>query len=246
MINNTLIESMIQNNPIALIIEKNFYKQGKYEALFAYEKRPSIKDFRTSEETRNKYFLNLGVILKDDYPFKISDRYSKILDIKKSPVVSGIINLNIDGILKLEDPSNIIDLEGNISWLYCSTCGMDKSMESVINNQDEIVCIGCNNNILKPSIPFQGQDIAEWDYRDSWMLLNGCESLVVLSTEIISPITYSFIEIATKRNKEIYIAKETGNKYEDLDADMTNVNFLDYSVDAFLDIMIESLGNKIL
>ena len=78
-----------------------------------------------------------------------------------------MINLNIGGILKLNDPRNVIDLEGNINWMYCSTCGMDKRMESIINNQDDFSCVSCRNNILKPSIPFKGQDISQWDLKDS-------------------------------------------------------------------------------
>ena len=241
-----LIDDLIEYNQIVLIIEKNFFENGKYEILFDYETRPSIKDFRSNEESRNQYFSHISHILKDDYPFAVSDRYRRILEIKKSQSISGIINLNIDGILKLEDPQNIIDLEGNISWLYCSTCGMDKSMESVIKNQDAVSCSGCKDNVLKPSIPFKGQDIAEWDYRDSWMLLNRCENLIILAQDRISPITYSFIEIVVKRNKAIHIISETSNKYEDLHVDMSSVNFIDYSIDNFLDIMIKSLENQVI
>ena len=157
-----------------------------------------------------------------------------------------MINLNIGGILKLNDPRNVIDLEGNINWMYCSTCGMDKSMESVVKNQDDITCISCRSNILKPSMPFKGQDIAQWDLRDSWMLLNKCDNLTILVADQISPMTYSFIEIVRKRNKEIYIVDQSGEKYENMHSNMINLNFINYSIDNFLHIMIESLNNKII
>lgn len=241
-----LIEDLSQFNQIALIIEKNFYEEGKFEVLFSYEKRPSIKDFRTNEKIRNEYFDNIIHILKDEYPFTVSSRYQRILEIKKSPNVVGIINLNIDGILTLNNPQNVIDLEGNINWVYCSTCGMDKSMESVVKNQDDITCISCRSNILKPSMPFKGQDIAQWDLRDSWMLLNKCDNLTILVADQISPMTYSFIEIVRKRNKEIYIVDQSGEKYENMHSNMINLNFINYSIDNFLHIMIESLNNKII
>ena len=46
-----LIDDLIEYNQIVLIIEKNFFENGKYEILFDYETRPSIKDFRSNEDT---------------------------------------------------------------------------------------------------------------------------------------------------------------------------------------------------
>ena len=241
-----LNEDISRFEQTALIIEKNFYEQGKFEKLLSYENRPLIKDFRNNEQTRNEYFASITHILKDHYPFPLSDRYKKILQIKKSHHILGVINLNIDGILKLNDPQNVIDLEGNISWMYCSNCGMDISTESFINNQGRFSCMACQKNIVKPSIPFKGQEIAQWDLRDSWMMLNACDSLIVLVDDYITPLTYSFIEIVLKRDKEVRIISESDINYENIDFDTTNINFINYSIDNFLDIMIESLSNRII
>ena len=241
-----LSEDIAHFEQTALIIEKNFYEEGRYEKLLSYENRPLIKDFRNNEETRNKYFASITHLLKDNYPFAISDRYKKILQIKKSQHILGVINLNIDGILKLNDSQNVIDLEGNISWMYCSTCGMDISTESFINNQGSFSCISCKKNIVKPSIPFRGQEIAQWDLRDSWMMLNACDSLIVLVDDYISPITYSFIEIVLKRDEQVRIISESDINYENVDFDTININFINYSIDDFLDIMIESLSSRII
>tara|TARA_B100000959_G_scaffold275233_1_gene328319 strand:+ start:462 stop:1202 length:741 start_codon:yes stop_codon:yes gene_type:complete len=241
-----LSEDIAHFEQTALIIEKNFYEEGRYEKLLSYENRPLIKDFRNDEETRNKYFAGITHLLKDNYPFAISDRYKKILQIKKSQHILGVINLNIDGILKVNDPQNVIDLEGNISWMYCSTCGMDISTESFIKNQGSFSCISCKKNIVKPSIPFRGQEIAQWDLRDSWMMLNACDSLIVLVDDYISPITYSFIEIVLKRDEQVRIISESDMNYENVDFDTININFINYSIDDFLDIMIESLSSRII
>ena len=77
-------------------------------------------------------------------------------------------------------------------------------------------------------------------------MLNECDNLIILADDQISPITYSFIEIVRKRNKEVYIVGQSSAKYESMYSDVVNLNFINYSIDNFLHIMIESLNNKII
>ena len=75
----------------------------------------------------------------------MSSNYKKILNIEKAKEIIGIINLNIDGLLKLNGAQKLIELEGNISWFYCSECGLDKDVDLIINDQSEFLCNSCNN-----------------------------------------------------------------------------------------------------
>ena len=78
--------------------------------------------------------------------------------------------MNIDGILKLNGAKNVIDLEGNLNWLYCSKqCGMETSMESFANNQDDVLCSNCKDNSLKINLPFNGQEPSQWIFKDCWV-----------------------------------------------------------------------------
>ena len=90
---------------------------------------------------------------------------------------------------------NVIDLEGNLNWLYCSQCGMETSMESFANNQDDVLCSNCKDNSLKINLPFNGQEPSQWDLKDCWVLLNSCDLLILLVENFISPITFSYIEL---------------------------------------------------
>jgi hypothetical protein len=78
------------------------------------------------------------------------------------------------------------------------------------------------------------------------MMLNACDSLIVLVDDYISPITYSFIEIVLKRDEQVRIISESDINYENVDFDTININFINYSIDDFLDIMIESLSSRII
>jgi len=77
-------------------------------------------------------------------------------------------------------------------------------------------------------------------------MLNACDSLIVLVDDYISPITYSFIEIVLKRDEQVRIISESDINYENVDFDTININFINYSIDDFLDIMIESLSSRII
>ncbi len=239
MIKSILQEYILNSNNIAIIIEKNIYRDGEIEKMFDFEKRPHMSEYRNSSEIRDYFHKYTKKNLKKNFPFKPNNIYKKILKLDTSSSVRGIINMNIDGILKLNGAKNVIDLEGNLNWLYCSQCGMETSMESFANNQDDVLCSNCKDNSLKINLPFNGQEPSQWDLKDCWVLLNSCDLLILLVENFISPITFSYIELVKNRLDRIII---TGNLI-----DFTMGNTPEFFSDShyicsnndFLDILLE-------
>ncbi len=239
-----LEQYILDSKKIAIIVEKNLFLDGKIERLFLPNNRPHINEYRKSKEIRESYQKFMKENLLSEYPFEINSIYKKILKLDVNPLVQGIINLNIDGILKKNNAKNVIDLEGNINWLYCSNCGSESSMESFVLNQDEIICKNCNDNSLKVNIPFNGQEPSQWDFKDSWMLMNSCDCLIILTADFISPITFSFIDMVTKKhNKVIFSGNLIDFRQGNTPAFFSDSHFIS-SIDDFLDIILELINNR--
>lgn len=177
---------------------------------------------------------------------QLSSNYKKLLNLEKCKEILSIINLNIDGLLKLNGAQKLIELEGNISWFYCSECGMDKDTNIIINNPDEYICNSCTKNVLKPSIPFLGQEFSQWDLKDSWMMLNSCEILIIFADNFLSPVTISFIDIVEKRSKEVLIVCSEGLNSEQLDFPSNSINFIYESNELYIDSLIDKLGDNLI
>ncbi|NSX01080.1 hypothetical protein CL640_004825 [bacterium] len=227
-------------------MEKNFYKDGQLETLLSYELRPEIKKFRSDENVRNSFLKDFIKVFEQIGLLELSSNYKKVLQIEKAKEILGVINLNIDGLLKLNGAQKLIELEGNISWFYCSQCGMDKDSQLIVQNKDEFVCNSCRKNILKPSIPFIGQEFSQWDMKDSWMMLNSCDNLIIFADNFLSPVTISFIHIVEKRMKNIKIICSESLNYDTFDFSSNNVDFIYESNEFFLDSLIETYGDSII
>jgi len=227
-------------------LEKNFYKDGQLEMLLSYELRPEIKKFRSDENVRNSFLKDFIKVFEQIGLLELSSNYKKVLQIEKAKEILGVINLNIDGLLKLNGAQKLIELEGNISWFYCSQCGMDKDSQLIVQNKDEFVCNSCRKNILKPSIPFIGQEFSQWDMKDSWMMLNSCDNLIIFADNFLSPVTISFIHIVEKRMKNIKIICSESLNYDTFDFSSNNVDFIYESNEFFLDSLIETYGDSII
>ena len=243
--NNSTLQSIANSDDIVILLDKNFFESGRYEKLLSYETRPEINSFRAENSVREGFINNFIAALSGNYPFEISSNYKKILEIEKVNQVIGVINLNIDGLLRQNGAQKLIELEGNICWFYCSNCGMDKETESIINSKDNYICNGCNDNVLKPSIPFLGQEFSQWDLKDSWMVLNKCQNLVIFSDTFLSPVTISFIDIVSQRSKKTFIVS---NKLLDdsmLKFPEGETHFITSGVDSALDLMMDIFGNKL-
>ncbi len=234
---------MIKNTVI--LLEKNFYEDGKLEKLLSYELRPNIKEFRRYNEVRKNFVKDFAEKLNSMGSLKLSSNYKKILNIEKAKEIIGIINLNIDGLLKLNGAQKLIELEGNISWFYCSECGMDKDVNLIINDQSEFLCNSCNKNILKPSIPFVGQEFSQWDLKDSWMMLNSCDNFIIFADNFLSPVTISFIDIVEKRSKNIFIICSDSLNSASYDFSSTDIKFVYESNEVYLDSLIEKFGDSL-
>jgi NAD-dependent SIR2 family protein deacetylase len=227
-------------------LEKNFYKDGQLEMLLSYELRPEIKKFRSDENIRNSFLEDFIKVFEQIGLLELSSNYKKVLQIEKAKEILGVINLNIDGLLKLNGAQKLIELEGNISWFYCSQCGMDKDSQLIVQNKDEFVCNSCQKNILKPSIPFIGQEFSQWDMKDSWMMLNSCDNLIIFADNFLSPVTISFIDIVEKRMKNIKIICSESLNYDTFDFSSNNVDFIYESNEFFLDSLVETYGGSII
>ena len=214
--------------------------------LLSYELRPEIKKFRSDENVRNSFLKDFIKVFEQIGLLELSSNYKKVLQIEKAKEVLGVINLNIDGLLKLNGAQKLIELEGNISWFYCSQCGMDKDSQLIVQNKDEFVCNSCQKNILKPSIPFIGQEFSQWDMKDSWMMLNSCDNLIIFADNFLSPVTISFIHIVEKRMKNIKIICSESLNYDTFDFSPNNVDFIYESNEFFLDSLIETYGDSII
>lgn len=214
--------------------------------LLSYELRPEIKKFRSDENVRNSFLKDFIKVFEQIGLLELSSNYKKVLQIEKAKEILGVINLNIDGLLKLNGAQKLIELEGNISWFYCSQCGMDKDSQLIVQNKDEFVCNSCRKNILKPSIPFIGQEFSQWDMKDSWMMLNSCDNLIIFADNFLSPVTISFIHIVEKRMKNIKIICSESLNYDTFDFSSNNVDFIYESNEFFLDSLIETYGDSII
>ena len=214
--------------------------------LLSYELRPEIKKFRSDENIRNSFLEDFIKVFEQIGLLELSSNYKKVLQIEKAKEILGVINLNIDGLLKLNGAQKLIELEGNISWFYCSQCGMDKDSQLIVQNKDEFVCNSCQKNILKPSIPFIGQEFSQWDMKDSWMMLNSCDNLIIFADNFLSPVTISFIHIVEKRMKNIKIICSESLNYDTFDFSSNNVDFIYESNELFLDSLIETYGDSII
>ena len=214
--------------------------------LLSYELRPEIKKFRSDENIRNSFLEDFIKVFEQIGLLELSSNYKKVLQIEKAKEILGVINLNIDGLLKLNGAQKLIELEGNISWFYCSKCGMDKDTNLIIQNKDEFACNSCHKNILKPSIPFVGQEFSQWDMKDSWMMLNSCDNLIIFADNFLSPVTISFIDIVEKRMKNIKIICSESLNYDTFDFSSNNVDFIYESNEFFLDSLVETYGGSII
>ena len=208
--------------------------------------RPEIRKFRSDEDTRRVFLEDFIKVFKQTGSLELSSNYKKVLQIEKANEILGVINLNIDGLLKLNGAQKLIELEGNISWFYCSKCGMDKDTNLIIQNKDEFVCNSCHKNILKPSIPFVGQEFSQWDMKDSWMMLNSCDNLIIFADNFLSPVTISFIDIVEKRMKNTKIICSESLNSDIFDFSSNNIDFIYESSDLFLDSLIEAFGDNII
>ncbi|MBT3475716.1 hypothetical protein HN460_02115 [bacterium] len=208
--------------------------------------RPEIRKFRSDEDTRRVFLEDFIKVFKQTGSLELSSNYKKVLQIEKANEILGVINLNIDGLLKLNGAQKLIELEGNISWFYCSKCGMDKDTNLIIQNKDEFACNSCHKNILKPSIPFVGQEFSQWDMKDSWMMLNSCDNLIIFADNFLSPVTISFIDIVEKRMKNTKIICSESLNSDIFDFSSNNIDFIYESSDLFLDSLIEAFGDNII
>ena len=208
--------------------------------------RPEIRKFRSDEDTRRVFLEDFIKVFKQTGSLELSSNYKKVLQIEKANEILGVINLNIDGLLKLNGAQKLIELEGNISWFYCSKCGMDKDTNLIIQNNDEFACNSCHKNILKPSIPFVGQEFSQWDMKDSWMMLNSCDNLIIFADNFLSPVTISFIDIVEKRMKNTKIICSESLNSDIFDFSSNNIDFIYESSDLFLDSLIEAFGDNII
>jgi len=228
-----------------ILLEKNFYKEGKLEKLLSYETRPNIGSFRSDSLVRDRFLDDFQKTMKEVAPLNLSSNYKKVLQIEKNKEILGVINLNIDGLLKVHGAQKLIELEGNITWFYCSQCGMDKDSMLIIKDKKEFNCSACGKNILKPSIPFVGQEFSQWDLKDSWMMLNSCDNLIIFADNFLSPVTISFIDIVEKRMKNISIVCSELLDDTLYDFENNNISFVNQSNESYLNLLIDTFGDSL-
>ena len=234
----------IINNTV-ILLDKNFYKKGQIEKLLSYETRPNISSFRSDSLIRERFLKDFRNIMKQACPLELSSDYKKVLQIEKNSEIIGVISLNIDGILKLNGAQKLIELEGNISWFYCSECGMDKDSNLIVEDDKEFNCNSCGKNIHKPSIPFIGQEFSQWDLKDSWMMLNSCDNLIIFADNFLSPVTISFIDIIEKRMKNTKIICSESLDSTLNDFPNNNISFIYESNESYLNTLLNTYGDSL-
>jgi len=108
--------------------------------------------------------------------------HSALADLEQIGKMSGVITQNIDNLHQVAGNSNVIEFHGNSHRFKCFSCSRQYERLADIPNSDEIPPLCECGAILKPDIVFFGEAIPPQAYKESLMLAETADVMIVVGT----------------------------------------------------------------
>ncbi len=183
---------------------------------------PDINDFRASRDARAQYWKKI----KEIYPVladaKPNPAHEALAELEMIGNLDSIFTQTTDGLQQRAGSSSVMELNGTILWVTCTSCGKDYRTDEILSylekGKEIPECEVCGKDILKPPISFPGQPPPHWEVREAWMRLRNCDLFLVVGSSLDAQPVSSFPTLAKENGAKVVIISEregTADDYAD-------------------------------
>lgn len=113
-----------------------------------------------------------------------------------------IITMNIDGLHKKSGSSNVLEVHGNLDYVYCEKCGIKYPYE-ILNKS--LNCSDCNR-LLQPNVVLYGDMIP--DYHNGLETIGESDHLLVIGTSFYTSTAGDYVNRARRAGIKVTIINE--------------------------------------
>ena len=147
---------------------------SKASGIPTFEELPGIRDYLTRE-----YFQREPAGFYE----KIWQLYTRVQEAQPNPAHLAlaefqvpVITMNVDGLHRRAGTTNLVEIHGNLDWVFCPKCRLKEPFAVL---EKRIHCITCRQ-VLEPNVVLYGDQIKE--YPRAIDLVETAEILLVIGT----------------------------------------------------------------
>ena len=173
---------------------------------------PDVKQFRNSVEVREEYWGKIQGFYPGIATASPTPCHEAIYEISLLSNVSCIMTQNVDGLHQKAGNENVLELHASIHWVTCPDCGKDHTMTETLAQLEKgkkvPICSVCSGDMMKPPISFPDQPLPHWEIRESWMMLQHCELLIIVGANLVNEPVASFpFQVMNREDKVVIISE---------------------------------------
>ena len=150
----------------------------------------TYQQFLHTEEGRKRHWRLLKEMGEMMAVTKPNPAHDAIAELEKLGKLDCVITQNVDGLHQRAGNSEdrVIQLHGNITWVYCMSCGkrypMDEILEWLKQGIEVPQCVECRG-ILKPEVIFFGEAMPVWETRQAEQRSRNCDLCIVVGSSLV-------------------------------------------------------------
>ncbi len=173
---------------------------------------PDVRQFKNNIETREVYWDKIRGFYPGIASASPTPGHEAIYEISLLSNVTCIMTQNVDGLHQKAGNENVLELYASIHWVTCPDCGKDHTMNETLAQLEKgkkiPVCSVCSGDMMKPPISFPDQPLPHWEIRESWMMLQRCDMLVIVGANLDNEPIASFPFQVMNREGKVAIISE--------------------------------------
>ena len=176
---------------------------------------PDIRQFKTSKDIRVEYWEKIAEYYPRIASASPTPSHEAIYEISLLSNVACIMTQNTDGLHQKAGNENVLELHASIHWVTCPDCGKDHTMTESLSQMEKgkkiPICTVCSSDMMKPPISFPGQPLPHWEIRESWMMLQHCDLLVIVGSNLeMEPVASFPFQVMNRGDKVVIISEAEG------------------------------------
>ncbi len=118
------------------------------------------------------------------YQVKPSGAHLALAKLEEQGHLAAVITQNIDGLHQRAGSRNVLEVHGNMSDIYCPTCGYRMSAEEFLKGEGRMVCPVCGK-LMRPDVVLYGEGLNEQVFRKAMQAMDQADTVIVGGTSLV-------------------------------------------------------------
>jgi NAD-dependent deacetylase len=170
---------------------------SKASGIPTFEEIPGIRDYLTRDYFQRDpagFYANLWQLY-----IRIQQAEPNPAHLALAQYQIPVVTMNVDGLHRRAGTQNLVEIHGNLDWVYCPSCRRTEPFAII---EQRIDCLSCRR-VLEPNVVLYGDEIKE--FPQAIDLVETADVLLVIGTSFSTSTAGYVVDYARSRGCQVEV-----------------------------------------